>query len=995
MARFELTPESVQIVVLPVFRDRDQWTDFISRAAWYLGKSSFKEIVVFVTDASLADQRWEIGSEFSEDLQEVIEVLGLRMRVVVQPTETQIRAEVQNARIILQLEEPETAIEWSEDELQGKRVIVADRLKTRQEGGAWNQLNYVLRRDFFHEVIACQERFRDLLTRLGKFPRAYAIASGPSIADYPKFDYSDSLVVVCNSVIFDEDLMQHIRPQILVFADPIFHFGPSQYAGEFRRRLRSVAASHDFSIIIPEKYFGLFTDWFPELRSRTIAIPLGDKDGKPNLNLIRRFEVRPSPNVLTMLMLPVASTFADEVQIIGCDGRPAAENSYFWSHHPKVQIGDKMQNIQRVHPAFFAIDYDDYYSEHCAYLDQLLSLGENEGKRYRSITFSHIPALNSRENLLPRVLVLDPSPIHGRSATGQLKTDLFQRWNNANYLQVGPRSSSDGTRFKVWNMDAPFPMPPEGITSRQAIAEIANFDPEVIYIRPTDEPIEFLNFVKLVLSETKAPYVFHLMDDWPERAKRNHPDRFDEIDACIRELLANADGRLSIGQEMSDAFSERYQVDLIPISNGVSSEVWMEDSGHKPDPNVLVLRYCGALAADMTLKAIERVVTAVSTLSTDHPIRMELYVLQSFFDEANSRFAELPGVTVLKAVEDRSAYRSLLQSAGALVIGYNFDDASIRYTRYSVANKLPECLAAGRPLLVHGPSECATVSRAKSLTTPLVVDSESPERVQQALLDLLNHRSEFEKEALEIRDRTFQEFSLEASRSKLEGVLTQAASRNLTASNPCRKDVLTSTWHRFNQVTVSELEILLNLFPSTVANPTLVRVGSFEGIRRKLLPRNWNLIELDFPILSSSGTPSPETSSTLLNAEVLAFGCHEEVDKLFQTIDWDSCRASVIFTTCDNDKTQPLGYVSRNLAKNLVTAGFINFVSEWHKPLKPGLPKTSWRHLLVRPLHGSEKSLFGIGIAVSKNFPTIRTAGKPKRQQIIDTLSHEFEFCAK
>ena len=56
-----------------------------------------------------------------------------------------------------------------------------------------------------------------------------------------------------------------------------------------------------------------------------------------------------------------------------------------------------MTSVFNAHPAFFRdVDYADYYEEHCAQLEDLLSAGERVGKQIEGVTPSHIPALRRR-----------------------------------------------------------------------------------------------------------------------------------------------------------------------------------------------------------------------------------------------------------------------------------------------------------------------------------------------------------------------------------------------------------------------------------------------------------------------------------------------------------------------------------------------------------------------------------------------------------------------
>ena len=43
--------------------------------------------------------------------------------------------------------------------------------------------------------------------------------------------------IICNSMVKNKSLLKHINPQLLVFADPVFHMSHNEYAEEFRQNL--------------------------------------------------------------------------------------------------------------------------------------------------------------------------------------------------------------------------------------------------------------------------------------------------------------------------------------------------------------------------------------------------------------------------------------------------------------------------------------------------------------------------------------------------------------------------------------------------------------------------------------------------------------------------------------------------------------------------------------------------------------------------------------
>jgi hypothetical protein len=154
-------------------------------------------------------------------------------------------------------------------------------------------------------------------------------------------------------------------------------------------------ATMDLAIVVPLKYYPLLLSKFPEYAERIIGVPFC-KTEKFNNDIYTKFEVKTTSNILTLLLLPLATSIARCVNIIGCDGRPLEDDGYFWGHGASVQINDKMANIKIVHPGFFAIDYNEYYFEHCHTLANLLEQAESAGWRFAHHGLSHIPALRDR-----------------------------------------------------------------------------------------------------------------------------------------------------------------------------------------------------------------------------------------------------------------------------------------------------------------------------------------------------------------------------------------------------------------------------------------------------------------------------------------------------------------------------------------------------------------------------------------------------------------------
>ncbi len=227
---------------------------------------------------------------------------------------------------------------------------------------------------------------------------AVLFTTGPSLPAAMKREYGDGVVrIACNSVVKDEALLRHIRPNLLCFSDYVFHFGPSRYAEEFRQALHRMAKDFpECFVAVPKHCFGLTLAHFPELRDRMVGLDFAD--GPPwRAPSPSDPSVRATGNVLTQLMVPMAVPVARTVSVIGADGRAPGE-TYFWKHAPRGQFADLMWTVEDCHPSFFRHnDYAAYYQRHCDDVAGIAAWAESQGRSFRSLTRSMTPALHQRE----------------------------------------------------------------------------------------------------------------------------------------------------------------------------------------------------------------------------------------------------------------------------------------------------------------------------------------------------------------------------------------------------------------------------------------------------------------------------------------------------------------------------------------------------------------------------------------------------------------------
>lgn len=349
------------------------------------------------------------------------------------------------------------------------------------------------------------------------------------------------------------------------------------------------------------------------------------------------------------------------------------------------------------------------------------------------------PRAASESPRYPRLLMIDSTPLNSQSATGQLKADFLGDWPAESFLQVWTSGTSANTSPKLHTIrqgESLQESEKRRFSLNQIISICQEFRPDAIYVRPVDSRLLMQAAVEVIV-KTKAPFVVHMMDDWPERLRKTDPSSFAVIDRSLRWLIDCAQLRWSICDKMSAEYRKRYGQPFEALANGVDLDKYpyREKTSSCSLNQPFKLRYFGGLAGDMTLDSVIEIARAVADLQQDAPIDFRIHTMDHYLAAARSACSGLPGVTV-SVLLPRSDYHSAICDSDAMVIAYNFDPASICYTRLSLANKMPECLASGAALLAYGPREVATIDYLLAAGCALVVDKRDRQNLREALLTL-------------------------------------------------------------------------------------------------------------------------------------------------------------------------------------------------------------------------------------------------------------------
>jgi len=281
----------------------------------------------------------------------------------------------------------------------GAEVVLADPARVQQETllslrGAHTLFAQSELQDLVH---TCYRRFTGLLGAL-KGQRISVFGNGPSLARVVEHQMPvrEGLRAVCNSTIGDDAALAYLKPNLLFCGDPVQHCGVSLYAGRFRAdmaRAMEVPSRVLFTQLGYVPYFQAMTP--PAAHDRIIGIG-NDRRPEFNIALDKEFLTAATANIFTMLVLPVAFTLSQQVDIYGCDGMPFAAATKPWAHANEDDYMGRMAVTHRVHAGFWARNYEEEFWSYCRDMEDILAAAAARGIEIRARTPSYVPALAKR-----------------------------------------------------------------------------------------------------------------------------------------------------------------------------------------------------------------------------------------------------------------------------------------------------------------------------------------------------------------------------------------------------------------------------------------------------------------------------------------------------------------------------------------------------------------------------------------------------------------------
>lgn len=273
-------------------------------------------------------------------------------------------------------------------------------------------------------------------------------------------------------------------------------------------------------------------------------------------------------------------------------------------------------------------------------------------------------------------------------------------------------------------------------SSLQLLEWARAFNPEVIYGHCSD-----LNSVVLLSRMREAlgiPLVLHFMDDWSGTnystgwvAKLLRP----RFETEFKRLVRSADITIAICREMAEEYEQRYQRSILWLPMPIELVAYQNEARtHWLAGQPFRIRYGGRVGWAIRESLVD-VAQAVQSLRNEGV--QVVFEIATFEPEAlPAACREISGVTI--QMPGSLADLPRLQSeADALLICYDFDPRSFEQARYSMPAKLAPCMASGTAVFVYGPAGLPVVEYARREGWGMIVDSRDPNRVKEALRELI------------------------------------------------------------------------------------------------------------------------------------------------------------------------------------------------------------------------------------------------------------------
>ena len=646
------------------------------------------------------------------------------------------------------------------------------------------------------------EVMREAIRLTGR-KRVFVIGNGPSLKKTDLHLLRDEVTIGFNGIF----LHDYFVPTIYVVEDHLVAEDRFNEIHKYQCPIKIFPSYLGYCIEPQENT--IFLNHLPR-KSYPVDTDFSDKAG----------EITYTGGTVTYTGMQLAASLGfEEIYLVGVDASYKVENVVRSEDYGTGVLSSKTDDINHFDPRYFGKGYRwhdpnvhtmlqayrkvrDYAQRKKIHVTNATIGGELEV--FPRVDFYTIFELDV---VYPKVAILDFTHIRQLCATGIIKRNLFEQWPASSLLNVFSARTDRLSAYQKVPNDC-YAVDSDVNCIWAAVRSILEFNPDVLYLRPTPDRLLMTVVQMVMVVVTEKPLVVHYMDDWVAKVGMLQGKGIHKIYQRLMSMLFNrAQSVLVISSKMADYLANSYDIPRKKIKivhNFLQTPPTIQFSRRfmskigVPNVEPQVIRYFGGLEPDMSLGSVERVADAVEKFNSkfrDRKLVFEVYTGDIYHERYTQVFSSYPSTVLCRQITAYGDYLSALQDSDINLLCYNFDNISEEYLRYSLANKLPEIVSVDVPFIAIGSPEIGTIGYLKDQTYPYLVTKASSVEVLNHLEDILISESTHAKPYLDSIEAIRQEFSEENNRLRLYSVLRNATS---------------STSEKFNTLEVKEIARLLN-----------------------------------------------------------------------------------------------------------------------------------------------------------------------------------------
>lgn len=276
--------------------------------------------------------------------------------------------------------------------------------------------------------------------------------------------------------------------------------------------------------------------------------------------------------------------------------------------------------------------------------------------------------------------------------------------------------------------------------SAQLAEVIDDFNPEIIYTMLGSRPM--IQLCRDIVDIKQLPLIIHFMDDWPATLYKRSVLRLylrPALKNGLDNLLKRSKYRLTIGDAMAEEFSHRYGGEYLSFMNSVEEQILREPPKLPEEKASIQFIYIGGLHLKRwtSLLKIGRALDSIN--NEGFRLRCLIYTNPRYAGEAKL-LSKSSSIDIKGSIQKQDIHVALSNSDIAIHVE-SFDKHNRQFTKYSISTKIPECMAAARPILAFGPRELASMAYIERVGCGIVVGEESDTLLINAIKEMIQSHS--------------------------------------------------------------------------------------------------------------------------------------------------------------------------------------------------------------------------------------------------------------